>query len=122
MTPDAAFSETELRFLHAPNRPLGRVATVGRDGIPHVVPSGWVFNDDLGCIDVTGREVHKTKKFRDVTLTGKAAIVIDGIAQDDGWNPWAIEIAGSAEAVAGPPALIRIRPERVRSWGLEKAP
>ena len=71
MTPDAAFSETELRFLHAPNRPLGRVATVGRDGIPHVVPAGWVFNDDLGCIDVTGQEVHKTKKFRDVTLRGR---------------------------------------------------
>ena len=74
MTPDAAFSETELRFLRAPDRSLGRVATVGRDGIPHVVPSGWVFNDDLGTIDVTGREVQETKKFRDVARTGKACL------------------------------------------------
>jgi len=45
--------------------------------------------------------------------------VIDGIAEGDGFNPWAIEIAGRAEAISGPSALIRIYAERVRSWGLE---
>ena len=92
-----------------------------RDGTPHVVPSGWTFNAELGTLDVTGREVHATKKFRDVTHTGKAAIVIDGLAPGGGFNPWAIEIAGRAEAITGPPALIRIHPERVRSWGLDHA-
>ena len=117
----AELSETEQRFLTSPTRSLGRVATVGRDGTPHVVPSGWTFNAALGTIDVTGREVQATKKFRDVTATGKAAIVIDGIAQGAGWNPWAIEIAGRAEAITGPPALIRIHPDRIRSWGLDHA-
>ena len=121
MTDPTTISETERRFLTAPTRPLGRVATVGRDGTPHVVPSGWTFNAALGTVDVTGREVQATKKFRDVAATGKAAIVVDGIAQGGGWNPWAIEIAGSAEAIAGPPALIRIHPDRVRSWGLDHA-
>jgi len=120
MTTPTPFSETDLRFLASSNHPLGRVATVGRDGTPHVVPSGWTYNTALGTLDVTGRDVQKTKKFRDVTRTGRAAIVIDGVAQGDGWNPWAIEIAGRAEAVSGPPALIRIHPERVRSWGLER--
>jgi pyridoxamine 5'-phosphate oxidase family protein len=121
MTDQTSLSDAELRFLTTPSRHLGRVATVGRDGNPHVVPSGWTFNTDLGTLDVTGRDVHATKKFRDVTSTGKAAIVIDGIAPGAGFNPWAIEIAGRAEAIAGPPALIRIHPDRVRSWGLNHA-
>lgn len=122
MTAPTTMSDTERRFLTAGTRPLGRVATVARDGTPHVVPSGWTFNTALGTVDVTGREVQATKKFRDVSATGKAAIVIDGIAQGEGWKPWAIEIAGRAEAIAGPPALIRIHPDRVRSWGLDHAP
>ena len=87
----------------------------------HVVPSGWTYNETLRTIDVTGREVNKTKKFRDVTRTGKAAVVIDGIAAGEGFRPWAIEVAGRAEAIGAPEALIRIHPERVRSWGLEFA-
>ena len=121
MTNPTALSDTELRFLTAPTWHLGRVATVGRDGTPHVVPSGWTFNTELGTLDVTGREVNATKKFRDVERAGKAAIVIDGITPSAGFNPWAIEVAGRAEAIAGPPALIRIHPDRVRSWALDRA-
>lgn len=119
MTAPTPFSQTDLRFLTSSIHPLGRIATVGRDGTPHVVPSGWTYNATLSTVDVTGRDVQTTKKFRDVTRSGRAAIVIDGVAEGDGWNPWAIEIAGQAEAISGPPALIRIYPERVRSWGLE---
>jgi pyridoxamine 5'-phosphate oxidase family protein len=121
MTTPTPFNESELQFLSAPPRALGRVATVGRDGTPHVVPSGWTYNEALSTIDVTGRDVETTKKFRDVTRTQKAAIVIDGIAEGEGFNPWAIEVAGRSEAICGPPALIRIHPDRVRSWGLERA-
>lgn len=121
MNTQTPFSETELRFVISGHRSLGRVATVGRDGTPHVVPAGWTYNETLGTLDVTGRDVEATKKFRDVVRTGRAAIVIDGIAGGEGWNPWAIEIAGRAEAITGPPALIRIHPERVRSWGLDRA-
>ena len=121
MTISTVFSETELRFLISGHRSLGRIATVGRDGTPHVVPSGWTYNETLGTLDVTGRNVEATKKFRDVVCTGRAAIVIDGVADGEGWSPWAIEIAGHAEAVPGPPALIRIHPGRVRSWGLVPA-
>lgn len=96
-------SETERRFLTSPQRALGRVATVGRDGTPHVVPSGWTYNETLGTLDVTGRDVEATKKFRDVTRTARAAIVIDGVAPGDGFDPWAIEIAGAAEAAAARP-------------------
>ncbi|MHB1988569.1 MAG: PPOX class F420-dependent oxidoreductase [Acidimicrobiales bacterium] len=119
MTEPTSFSATERRFLVSPGRALGRVATVGRDGTPHVVPAGWTFNEQLETLDVTGRDVQSTKKFRDVVRNGRAAIVIDGIAPGDGFKPWAIEVAGRAEAISEPDALIRIFPERVRSWGLE---
>jgi pyridoxamine 5'-phosphate oxidase family protein len=119
MTEPAPFTESERTFLGSPGRALGRIATLGRDGTPHVVPTGWTYNESLGTVDVTGRDVQNTKKFRDVTRSGRAAIVIDGIAPGDGFNPWAIEIAGRAEAIREPDALIRIYPERVRSWGLE---
>lgn len=113
------FSEAELRFLTSPNGPLGRIATIGPDGTPHVVPSGWAYNEVLGTVDVTGRDVETTKKFRDVMRNARAAIVIDGVAPGEGWRPWAMEIAGHAEAIPGPPALIRIHANRVRSWGLD---
>ena len=114
------FGEQERRFLTSEVRALGRIATVGTDGSLHVVPTGWSYNGELDTIDATGRSVEKTKKYRDVEATGKAAIVIDGVDDQQGWHPWAVEVSGPADAVAGPPALIRIHPARVRSWGLDE--
>lgn len=116
---DDAFSEAELIYLQE-GRKLGRVATVGADGTPHVVPVGmWSFNREHGSIDVSGRDFASTKKFRDVARSGKAAIVIDDLASVNPWRPRAIEVRGRAEAIDGPSALIRIHPDRVVSWGLE---
>lgn len=113
----SAFTAAELGYLHEGRR-LGRIATVGRDGTPHVVPTGWTHNRELDTIDVTGRAVEQTKKFRDVLRNGRAAIVIDDIASVNPWRPRAVEVRGRAEAVLEPEALIRIHPERVVSWGL----
>lgn len=118
MITSTAFSDAELAYLRGGRR-LGRIATVGEDGTPHVVPSGWTYNDRLGTIDVTGRSVERTKKFRDVVRTGRAALVIDDLASTDPWRPRAIEIRGRAEAIHEPEAMIRIHPERVVSWGLD---
>jgi pyridoxamine 5'-phosphate oxidase family protein len=118
MAETAVFTEAELEYLHG-DRMLGRIATVGRNGTPHVVPVGWSHNTALDSIDVGGRNLEKTKKFRDVRETGRAAIVIDDLLSTDPWHPRGIEVRGSAEAVAAPRALIRITPERIVSWGLE---
>lgn len=75
MTAPGPLKELEVRFLTSPNRSLGRVATVGPDGTPHVVPSGWTFNATLGCVDITGRDLHTTKKFRDFAGIGPTATV-----------------------------------------------
>jgi pyridoxamine 5'-phosphate oxidase family protein len=113
----SVFTEPELAYLHE-GRKLGRIATIGKDGTPHVVPAGWLHNVALDTIDVTGHEVSQTKKFRDVTRNGRAAIVIDDLASTNPWRPRAIEVRGRAEAIYGPDSLIRIHPERIVSWGL----
>jgi pyridoxamine 5'-phosphate oxidase family protein len=116
----SAFTDRELEYLgeRQPGR-LGRIATVGKDGTPHVVPVGWRFNREHDSIDVGGMDLANTKKFRDARRTGRASIVIDDLASVDPWTPRGIEVRGGAEIVEGNRPLIRIHPERVISWGLE---
>jgi pyridoxamine 5'-phosphate oxidase family protein len=110
------FTDAELAYLQGERR-LARIATVGADGMPHVTPVGWSYNSDLGTIDVGGRDVAATKKFRDVMHSRQAAIVIDDVLPP--WQPRGVEIRGDAEAIDGPAAFIRIHPHRIISWGLE---
>ena len=113
----AAFGEPELAYLRGARR-LARLATVGKDGTPHVVPVGFSYNAEHDTIDITGRDFARTKKYRDVRRSGRAAIVVDDLASVDPWRPRGIEVRGRAEAVDGDRPLIRIRPDRVVSWGL----
>jgi pyridoxamine 5'-phosphate oxidase family protein len=113
----SVFSEAELQYL-AGGRQLGRIATVGADGTPHVVPVGWIYNAARDTIEVGGRELEQSKKFRDVARTGRAAIVIDDLESTDPWRPRGIEVRGRAEAITMPTPLIQIYPERIVSWGL----
>jgi pyridoxamine 5'-phosphate oxidase family protein len=116
----SAFTQSELEYLgeRRPER-LGRIATVGKDGTPHVVPVGWRLNLELDAIEVGGMNLPGTKKFRDVRRSGRASIVIDDLETIDPWKPRGIEIRGRAEAVEGERPRIRIHPERIVSWGLE---
>jgi pyridoxamine 5'-phosphate oxidase family protein len=114
----SVFREAELRYLTG-GRQLGRLATVGADGTPHVVPVAWIYNAARDTIDIGGHELELTKKFRDVARSGRAAIVIDDLGDGDEWHPRGIEVRGRGEAIALPTPLIRIHPERIVSWGIE---
>jgi pyridoxamine 5'-phosphate oxidase family protein len=113
----SVFTEPELEYLTG-GRQLGRIATVGADGTPHVVPVGWIYNAARETIDIGGSDLQQSKKFRDVARRGRAAIVIDDLKSTDPWRPRGIEIRGRADAIAMPTPLIRIYPERIVSWGL----
>jgi pyridoxamine 5'-phosphate oxidase family protein len=118
----SAFAKDELEYLHdGRERRLARLATVGKDGTPHVVPVGFRYEPEHDSIDVGGHRLERTKKYRDVERTGRAAIVIDDLASTDPWRPRGIEVRGRAEAVSSPRPLIRIHPERIVSWGLDDA-
>jgi pyridoxamine 5'-phosphate oxidase family protein len=112
----SAFSDAELEYLLGR---LARIATVGKDGTPHVVPVGWSYNREHDTIEVTGLEFDRTKKYRDVRRSGRAAIVIDDVASVNPWQVRGVEVRGRAEALEQPWPLIRIHPDRVVSWGLE---
>ena len=108
---------------------LGRIATAGVDHKPHVVPTSFHYNDELGTIDIGGMHVATTKKFRDVQSTGWAAIVVDDLVSTDPWTPRMLEIRGRAEALATGGADLGARasatpssvciPDRVNSFGIE---
>ena len=113
----SAFSPAERAYL-AGGRQLGRLATVGADGTPHVVPVAFIYNAVRDTIDVGGRDLERTKKFRDIARSGRAAIVVDDLESTDPWRPRGIEVRGRGEAIAMPAPLIRIHPDRVVSWGV----
>ncbi|MEV1167841.1 PPOX class F420-dependent oxidoreductase [Nonomuraea sp. NPDC049784] len=78
------FSERELAYLRG-ERLLGRLATVGADGMPHVVPVGWSFDETGTLIEIGGRNLARSRKFRDVARNGRAALVIDDVLPP--WRP-----------------------------------
>jgi pyridoxamine 5'-phosphate oxidase family protein len=111
------YTEAELAYLQGERR-LAHVATVGKDGTPHVTPVGmWSVDPDSGVVEVTGHSFAATKKFRDVARGGRAAIVVDDVLPP--WRPRGVEVRGHAEAVDGPQPSIRIRPTRIVAWGLD---
>jgi pyridoxamine 5'-phosphate oxidase family protein len=119
---------TPAQIEYLGSQPLGRVATTGADGRPHVVPTSFRHNRELGTIDIGGLHVATTKKYRDVRANPWAAIVVDDLVSTDPWTPRMLEIRGRAEAVAtggadlGPgfgDAFIRLHPEKVNSFGID---
>ena len=117
---------TQIDYLSGQR--LGRLATAGADGRPHVVPTSFRYNPDLGTVDVGGMHVATTKKYRDVQANPWAALVVDDLVSTDPWTPRMLEIRGRAEAVEGGGddlgpgfggAFIRIHPDKVNSFGLD---
>jgi pyridoxamine 5'-phosphate oxidase family protein len=120
----SVFTDKELDYLNGQR--LGRIATVGADGQPHVVPTSFRYNPDHDAIEVGGLRMSQTKKVRDVLRTGRATIVVDDVLPP--WSPRMIEIRGTAEVVAsGGKALsdnfedmvVRITPFRVIAFGID---
>ena len=116
----SGFSDDELAYLRGERR-LGRLATVGQDGTPHVVPVGFSYNPERDSIDIGGRDLTHSKKYRDVKRAQRAAIVVDDLESTTPWRPRAVEVRGRAETIEDRSPLIRIYPDRVISWGLGSA-
>jgi pyridoxamine 5'-phosphate oxidase family protein len=119
------FTEAEVEYLGSQR--LGRLATVDKDRTPHVTPTSFMVNVELGSIDVGGHGIAKSRKYADVEREGRAAIVVDDVLPP--WRPRGIEVRGRAEVVTEggekfgrgfDPELIRIWPDRKRAWGIEK--
>lgn len=121
----ADFTQGQLEYLKSQR--LGRLATVDAKGQPHVMPVTFRHNPEAGTIDVGGLRMGKTKKYRDVAATGRAALVVDDVRAP--WRPRLVEIRGRAEALAAggrdihsdfSSELIRIWPERIVAFGVDE--
>jgi pyridoxamine 5'-phosphate oxidase family protein len=98
------FSTAELEFLRSQR--IGRFATVGPSGWPHVVPVMYSV-DDSGSLefDVDG------VKLRNIAAEPRSAMVVDAMGPKRG-----ISIQGRALLIA--PERARLEPVRKFSWGL----
>ena len=118
------FTPAELDYLRS--QPLGRLATVDADGSPQVNPVGFRVTSS-GDVLIGGYAMAKTRKYRNVAATGRAALVIDDLASRDPWTVRGIEVRGRAEAttVDDPPIpgttteVIRLHADTVFTWGVE---
>lgn len=113
------FTEQEQRYLQ--DQLLGRVATQKPDGTLQVSPVGFSLDPTTGTIDVTGRQLDESRKYRNVAANGRVALVVDDLLSTQPWHPRCVEIRGRAEATTnakGEP-VIRISPERIISFGLD---
>ena len=108
---------------------LGRLATVDPHGAPQNNPVGFRYNAEAGTIDIGGLRMGASRKFRNLAGNPKVAFVVDDIASVQPWRVRCVEIRGRAEALLDQVPLapgmsaeiIRIRPERVISFGLDEA-
>ena len=121
-------SLTSAEITYLKSQRMARIATVGSNGQPHVVPVAFRYNPETVTIDIGGHDgFAKRKKWRDVKSNPKVAVVIDDIVSVNPWKVRGIEIRGEAEMlmtggqsiVPGfDPEMFRIRPKRVISWGI----
>jgi pyridoxamine 5'-phosphate oxidase family protein len=98
------FTAAELEFLRSQR--IGRFATVGPSGWPHVVPVMYSVNDE-GWLDFDVDGV----KLRNLAAEPRAAMVVDAMGPKRG-----LTIQGKVELVG--PERARLKPEHKFSWGL----
>ena len=123
----SAFTRAEIEYLQG--QQLGRLATVNEFGEPHVVPTSFRYNAALDTIDIGGHNLGKSKKFRDVASTGRAAFVVDDVLPP--WQARGVEVRGRAEVFSEggeevnsdfDAELIRLHPSRIVGWGIDTDP
>lgn len=119
------FTPDEIEYLSAPH--MGRLATIGKDGRPHITPVTYVFNVAEDAIDIGGINFADTKKWRDAKGNPKVTFLVDDASPD---GAHAVEIRGDAELhETGGGAInprfpnfveqfIRLRPTHIVSWGM----
>ena len=90
----SVFTAAEIDYLQSQR--LGRVATVGPDGQPHVAPVTYLFNTDEDAIDLGGIAFGDTKKWRDAQQNPRVTFLVDDVIPEPR-TARAVEIRSSAE-------------------------
>lgn len=122
-----SFTDEELAYLRS--HPLARVATVGEDGQPDVVPLAFEFDGTYFWIGGVGEAVRRTRKFRNIVAGNrKVALVVDDMSSIDPFVARSIRVYGVADdpiervGMVGPGIYVRITPTISWSWNLAGEP
>jgi pyridoxamine 5'-phosphate oxidase family protein len=121
------FTDAEYKYLV--EHPLGRLATIGPEGAPQIHPVAFWVHPDSGIIEISGPELAKSQKFRNVQADPRASFVVDDQAETPnsiGQTGRGIEIRGRIEIVTRDASLIpdfshetlHIHPHRLISWNI----
>ncbi len=120
----SVFTEAEQSYLEG--QPLGRLTTIGPDGGPQTRPVSFTYDRSRDCIDIGGRNLTTSRKYRNIIADPRVSFLVDDLASTDPWEPRALEIRGTAEIVIADPVregfsgdLIRIWPARIIAVGLD---
>ena len=125
------FTEIERRYLAA--HPLGRLASIGPHGAPHVHPVALWVNLDTGTVALGGPALRRSQKFRNVQADPRISLVVDDQATPEesvgpgGQTGRGIEIRGIAEILLAEQPLMEgfdnytllIHPRKIITWNLE---
>jgi len=122
------FTEKEIEYLQ--QQPLGRLATSGKTGVPHVVPTGFHLDPETGSIKIGGHSYRGQDRLyiRHLRVNPNAAFVVDDLVTDPTWTPRGVTIKGpvriheSGGEELGPgfgPRWIELAPHWVSSWGID---
>ena len=124
----SVFTEKEIEYMRSQR--LGRLATVRPDGTPQIAPVGFHYNAELDVIEIGGRFMSQSKKFRNILQNPNVAFVIDDVLPP--WQPRFVEIRGTAQPLPtggkalfganyeADDAIIRITPGQIISLGLDE--
>jgi pyridoxamine 5'-phosphate oxidase family protein len=121
-----SFTAEEIAYLRS--QPLARLATLGSDEQPDVVPVALEYDGIALWVGGNGPQVLDTRKFRNVSAGRvKVALVVDDMVSFDPFITRCVRIYGNAEGpvervgMVGPGFYIRIKPTISWSWNMQGA-
>jgi pyridoxamine 5'-phosphate oxidase family protein len=121
------FAADELEFLRSHG--IARLATVGEDGQPDVVPVAVEFDGAYFWVGGSGESVLRTRKVGNVRAgRRKVALVVDDLPSLDPFVARGIRVYGVADdpvervGMVGPGLFLRITPQVSWSWNMAGEP
>lgn len=122
-----SFTDDEVAYLRS--QPIARLASVGRDQQPDVVPVAFEFDGTHFWVGGSGDTVLRTRKFRNVEAGhSKVALVVDDMVSFDPFIARGIRVYGEAAGplervgIVGQGFYLRITPSISWSWNMAAEP
>lgn len=122
-----SFTEEEVAYLRS--QPIARLATVGAEQQPDVVPVAYEFDGTVFWVGGPGQSVLETRKFRNVGGGHPhVALVVDDMVSFDPFVVRSIRVYGDADGpferdgMVGPGVFMRITPTVSWSWNMAGEP